>query len=73
VSTPSDSKLPAPAQGSAKKPDLVTLPMFAVLAACVVGAIGNSKGSTLLTWQVPVGLVVLAFVVVGFRALRAKR
>ena len=73
MSTPSDSKLSAPAQGSTKKPDLVTLPMFAVLAACVVGAIGNSKGSTLLTWQVPIGLVVLACAIAGLRARRAKR
>jgi hypothetical protein len=56
----------------AKKVDLVSAPTLAVLVACVLAAMGNSRGSALLTWQLPVGLVALSLAYVGIRWLRAR-
>jgi hypothetical protein len=63
---------PAPTRNAAKKPDLVSAPMTAVLVACVVAALGYSKGNALLTWPVPLGIVVLAVAYTAFRAMRAR-
>jgi hypothetical protein len=57
----------------AKKPDLITLPGLAILVACVVAGLGNSRGSAVLTWQVPLALVALALAFAGWRALSARR
>jgi hypothetical protein len=46
--------------------------MTAVLAACVVAALGYSKGSELLTWQVPVAVVALAVAWTAFRVMRTR-
>jgi hypothetical protein len=56
----------------AKKPDLVTLPGLAILVACVVAALGNSRGSPLLTWQLPLALVAAAGAYASWRAFRAR-
>jgi hypothetical protein len=63
---------PTPAGKPAKKPDLVSAPMTSVLVACVVAALGYSRGSELLTWQVPLGLVVLAVAYTAFRVMRSR-
>lgn len=62
------TQAPAPA-----KVDLVTAPTVAMIVSCVLAAIGNSRGSALLTWQLPLGLMLLSLAYVGFRALRARR
>jgi hypothetical protein len=72
VTSSTEPKASAPAQNRAKKPDYITLPMVSVLAAVVIGALGHSKDSALLTWQVPLALVVAACAWVGVRAARAK-
>jgi hypothetical protein len=72
VTSSTDPKASPPAERPAKKPDFITLPMVALLAAVVIGAIGHSKESALLTWQVPLALLVAAFAWVAFRAARAK-
>jgi hypothetical protein len=56
----------------AKKPDLVTAPAAAALVACVVAAMGNSEGSALLTWQLPLGLILLSVAYVALRARSAR-
>ena len=71
-SAPSASPQPS-ATSSARKVDLVTAPGVALLASCVIAALGNSRGSELLTWQVPLGLMALALAWVGVKALRARR
>ena len=73
MSTETDPTTPSPPQPSAKKVDFVTAPAAAMLVACVLAALGNSRGSALLTWQLPLGLMALAFVYVGATALRARR
>ena len=68
----SGTELPTPTGKPAKKPDLVSAPSAAVLVACVVAAMGYSKGNELLTWPVPIGLVVLVVAYTAFRAMRAR-
>jgi hypothetical protein len=68
-----DPTTPASEPDPAKKPDLVTLPGLAILVACVVAALGNSRGSAILTWQLPLALIAAAVVYAGWRALRARR
>jgi hypothetical protein len=46
--------------------------MTAVLVACVVAALGYSRGSELLTWQAPVAIVALAAAYTAFRAMRSR-
>ena len=70
-SAPSASPQPS-ATSSARKVDLVTAPGVALLASCVIAALGNSRGSELLTWQVPIGIVVLAAAYTAFRVMRAR-
>jgi hypothetical protein len=72
MTSSTDPKLSAPAEAPAKKPDYITLPMVSLLIAVVIGAIGHSKESALLTWQLPLALVVGAFAWVALRAARAK-
>lgn|GEM_PF-7110319 len=43
----------------AKKKDRSTVPMLAVLAACVASAYGYGAESALWRWQIPLALVVL--------------
>jgi len=71
MSSPNDSATSRPAP--AKKPDLISVPTAAVLVACVIAAIGNRDDSALLTWQIPLALVLLSFAYVGLRAMRARR
>jgi len=63
---------PTPTDKPARKPDLVSAPMISVLVACVVAALGYSKGNAMLTWQVPVGIVALAVAYTAFQAMRAR-
>jgi hypothetical protein len=62
------AQAPAPTKG-----DLVTAPTVAMLVGCVLAAMGNSRGSALLTWQLPLGLMALSLAYVGIRTLRARR
>jgi hypothetical protein len=73
MSTQIDPVSPASSESPARKADLVTLPTVAMLVGCVLAALGNSRGSALLTWQLPLGLIALAVAYVGLRALRARR
>jgi hypothetical protein len=72
MTSSTDPKVSSPTQSAAKKPDYITIPMVAVLAAVVIGALGHSRDSALLTWQVPLAVVVAAVAWVAFRAARAK-
>jgi hypothetical protein len=67
-----DPTTPASEAQPTKKPDLVTLPGLATLVAVVIAAIGNSRESALLTWQLPLVLVAAAAAFAGWRALRAR-
>lgn len=49
---------PSAPSGPAKKPDRSTVPMLALLVACVVAAYGFSSESALWRWQMPLALVV---------------
>jgi hypothetical protein len=68
----SETGPPTPTGKPAKKPDLVSAPMTSVLVAVVVAAVGHSKGSELLTWQVPLGIVALAVIYTVFQVMRAR-
>jgi len=70
---PQSDATTSPPAAAAKKVDLISAPTVAVLVACVLAAMGNSRDSALLTWQLPVGLVALSLVYVGIRWLRARR
>jgi hypothetical protein len=60
---------PAPA---AKKPDVVALPTAMLLVSCVLMAMGNSRQSALLLWQLPLALIGFSVLFVGWRRLRAR-
>lgn len=67
----SETHAPTPTS-KPKKPDLVSLPMTSVLVACVVATLGYGRGNAVLTWQLPLGIVVLAAAWTAFRARRAR-
>jgi hypothetical protein len=73
MSNPTDSAPSASPESSANKVDLITVPTVAMLVGVVLAALGNSRGSSLLTWQLPLGLMALALAWVGVKALRARR
>jgi hypothetical protein len=77
MSSQTDPTISAPAATPAKTPvkkvDVVSAPTVAILVACVLAAMGNSRESALLTWQLPVALVALSLAYVGFQLLRARR
>jgi hypothetical protein len=70
MSSQTDPATQAPAP---ERVDFVTAPAVAVLIGCVLAAMGNSRGSALLTWQIPLGLLALSLAYVGIRTLRARR
>jgi hypothetical protein len=70
---PATSAAPQPSDASARKVDLLTTPGLALLVGCVLAAMGNSRDSALLTWQLPLALMALALAYVGVKALRARR
>jgi hypothetical protein len=70
--SPSSTPTSSPAK-AAKKPDLVSIPAMAVLAACVIAAMGNSRGDPVLTWMVPLGLVGAALAFVAWKSWQARR
>jgi len=72
MGSPSDPRAPTSTRNSAKKVDLITLPTTALLIGCVVGALGYSKQSELLTWQIPLAMLTLAIAYTAFRVLRAR-
>jgi hypothetical protein len=74
MSSQTDPATSAPSVAPVKKgADFVTAPTVAILVGCVLAAMGNSRGSALLTWQLPLGLLALSLVYAGFQALRARR
>ena len=56
-----------------KAADFVTAPTVAILVGCVLAAMGNSRGSALLTWQLPLGLLALSLAYAGVQLARARR
>jgi hypothetical protein len=64
---------PTPKAPARSKVDLVSAPCAAILAACVLAGLGQSRESELLLWQLPLALVVASVAYVGFRARQARR
>jgi hypothetical protein len=64
---------PTPQAPAKPKVDLVSAPCVAILAACVLAGLGQSRDSELLLWQLPLALVVASVAYVGFRARQARR